>query len=58
VPDVAKIGTLTGWHARRALVDILDDVIAEARGEGNGRVAAQFRDAAEASSDHSGETTA
>ena len=57
VPDVAKIGRLTGWHARRALVDILDDVIAEARAEGNGRVSARLRDAAEASSDHSGETT-
>ncbi len=43
VPDVAKIRTLTGWRAQRALVDILDDVIAEARGEGNGRVAARLR---------------
>jgi UDP-glucose 4-epimerase len=33
VPDVAKVEALTGWHAKRSLADILDDVIAEARSE-------------------------
>ena len=33
VPDVTKIGALTGWQANRALTDILDDVIEEVRAE-------------------------
>ena len=33
VPDVAKIGALTGWRAQRSLADVLDDVIAEVRAE-------------------------
>ncbi|HXW82232.1 MAG TPA: NAD-dependent epimerase/dehydratase family protein [Acidimicrobiales bacterium] len=33
VPDVTKIGALTGWQAKRALTDILDDVIEEVRAE-------------------------
>ena len=33
VPDVAKIRALTGWYARRALTEILDDVVAEVRAE-------------------------
>ena len=33
VPDVNKVRALTGWQARKALVDILDDVIAEVRAE-------------------------
>ncbi|HMK96696.1 MAG TPA: NAD-dependent epimerase/dehydratase family protein [Acidimicrobiales bacterium] len=33
VPDVRKIGYLTGWQAKRALDDILDDVISEVRAE-------------------------
>ncbi|HTW06424.1 MAG TPA: GDP-mannose 4,6-dehydratase [Acidimicrobiales bacterium] len=33
VPDVGRIQRLTGWKAKRRLVDVLDDVIAEARAE-------------------------
>jgi UDP-glucose 4-epimerase len=33
VPDVAKVRELTGWRAKRRLVDVLDDVIAEVRAE-------------------------
>jgi UDP-glucose 4-epimerase len=33
VPDVTKIGTLTGWRADRTLTDVLDDVIEEVRAE-------------------------
>jgi len=33
VPDVSKIQALTGWRAKRQLVDVLADVIAEARAE-------------------------
>lgn len=33
VPDVGKIGRLTGWHAKRDLSDVLADVIAEVRSE-------------------------
>jgi len=33
VPDVAKITGLTGWHAKRDLAKVLDDVIAEVRAE-------------------------
>lgn len=31
VPDAAKVSGLTGWNAKRALADVLDDVIEEAR---------------------------
>jgi len=34
VPDTAKVQALTGWRPRRNLDDILDDVIAEAKGAG------------------------
>ena len=33
VPDVTKVGEVTGWKAKRHLVDVLDDVIAEVRAE-------------------------
>jgi UDP-glucose 4-epimerase len=33
VPDTAKLRALTGWTPRRSLADVLDDTIAEARGE-------------------------
>jgi len=33
VPDVTKMGKLTGWQAQRRLAEILDDVIAEVRAE-------------------------
>ena len=58
VPDVTKIRSLTGWRARRALVDILDDVISEARAEGDGRATYGLQDAAETSSERRGEATA
>jgi UDP-glucose 4-epimerase len=36
VPDISRIGNLTGWRPTRSLDDILDDVIAYARSEGHG----------------------
>jgi UDP-glucose 4-epimerase len=33
VPDVTKVREVTGWRAKRRLVDVLDDVIAEVRVE-------------------------
>jgi len=33
VPDVSKLESLTGWHARRSLAQVLDDVIDEVRSE-------------------------
>ena len=33
VPDVTKVGQLTGWQAQRSLAEVLDDVIAEVRSE-------------------------
>ena len=56
VPDVTKIHSLTGWCARRTLVDILDDVIAEAGAESDGPVRLRLHRAGEPSSDGGGET--
>jgi len=33
VPDTSKVKALTGWEAKRPLVEVLDDVIAEVRSE-------------------------
>lgn len=36
VPDISRIGNLTGWQPQRSLADILADVIAHARTEARG----------------------
>lgn len=34
VPDVTKVATLVGWEAKRRLLDVLNDVVAEVRSSG------------------------
>ena len=33
VPDVRKLNQLTGWVSQRSLLQVLDDVISEVKGE-------------------------